>query len=287
LRVTSDGPLPKISRIEALTDSEWKQEAVRLEWQKAPAQPAKVETFNGLVERVEKASPRSFRLQLQVVSNPDPNTFDRTLITVREGKTVFTFAVDDLKQGALFLPKFGVAVLPESDKRDYATVAKEQKSRGTNSLYDRVAKMPEQTWRAAWAGIPRKKSDIYFPLGLDGGRQRFRLEPDGSIRFRSNDNFLKSRPGKDTPRLALEPPNIELHFGPSMRPVSRTIEEESIPICHTTWETNGVRISQTAFVTELAGAKADGSVPPADAFAVFLAEFVFTNSSQSPQEVRL
>src|SRR6266568_1184423 len=286
IRLASDQALPKVERIEAFTDSTWKEDSARLEWAQAPGEPIKVQAFNGRVESVQNISPAHARMcgiRLLVASNPDPNTFDRTLATVRQGKDAFTFAMDDLNQGPLFLPHLGVAILPEHDKRDYAAIAADQKARGAKTLYDRVAERPEQTWRAAWAGLPRKKSDIYFPLGLDGGRQRFRLEPDGSVRFRSSDRFIQRQPGKDTPRLALEPPDARFQFGPLLRPAFRTIEEESLPICHTTWETNGLRILHTAFATELEGAKPNGPVPPADAFTVFLARFVFTNISQTPQ----
>src|SRR5207302_8038080 len=139
----------------------------RLVWQKPPGDHLKLEAFNGVVEDVKNLSSRSSLLNLRVVSNQDPNTFDRTLVTVRDGKEAFTFAVYDLNQGALFLPHLGVAVLSENDPRDYAAVAAGQRSSGAKTFYDRVAALPEQTWRAAWAGLPRKKSDIYFPLGLD------------------------------------------------------------------------------------------------------------------------
>ncbi len=282
-RLASDQPLPTVERIEAFTDSMWQDYSARLEWAQAPGEPIKVQAFNGRVESVQNISPRSSRIRLLVASNSDPNTFDRTLVTVRQGKDAFTFAMDDLNQGPLFLPHLGVAILPEHDKRDYAAIAADQKARGAKTLYDRVAERPEQTWRAAWAGLPRKKSDIYFPLGLDGGRQRFRLEPDGSVRFRSSDRFMQRQPGKDTPRLALEPPDARFQFGPPLRPALRTIEDESLPICHTTWETNGLRILHTAFATVLEGAEPSGPVPPADAFAVFLARFVFANISETPQ----
>jgi len=204
------------------------------------------------------------------------------LVTVRDGKDTFTFAIDDLDKGALFLPGYGVAVLPDSDSRDYSAVAAEQKSRGAKTLYDRVAELPEQTWRSAWEGMPPKKSPIYFPLGGDGGRQRFRLDPDGSIRFRSNDGYLKKRVGQDTPRLALEPSPVHVRFGLPDRPVHRTLDEESLPICTTTWDINPVSVQQTAFVTPLDGTQA-GATPPADAFTVFLARFTFTNASDSPK----
>src|SRR5439155_26550779 len=98
LRVASDGPMPKIERIEAFTDSVWEPETVRLEWKKAPGGSIKVEAFKGAVRKVEKTSRRGFRIHLQAAGNADPNTFDRTLLTVRQGKAAFTFAVDDLNQ---------------------------------------------------------------------------------------------------------------------------------------------------------------------------------------------
>src|SRR5438270_9440773 len=181
------------------------------------------------------------------------------------------------RSGLLFLPHLGIAVLTEHDTRDYAAIAVERERSGAKTLYDRIKDLPEQTWHGAWEGMPRKKSDIYFPLGLDGGRERFRLDADGSIRFRSNDQYLQHRSGKDTPRLKLEPAEVEVRFGKRSRPVARTLEEGSLPVCITTWETKGVRLTQTAFVTALEGLKADSPVPPADTFTVLLARFVCTN----------
>ncbi len=41
--------------------------------------------------------------------------------------------------------------------------------------------------------MPPKKSAINFPMGLDGGRQRFQLNADGGLRWRANDHYLKNR----------------------------------------------------------------------------------------------
>src|SRR5439155_22246126 len=135
-------------RIEELTDSFLQRASVRLVWKEPPKANLKFEAFNGSIEATNAVSARALLLTVRATSNSDPNTFDRSLVTVRNGKDVFTFAVDDLKKGALFLPQLGVAVLPESDTRDYAAVAASQKSSGARTLYDRVAEMPEQTWRA-------------------------------------------------------------------------------------------------------------------------------------------
>ena len=286
LRVSSSALLPAIERVEAFTDSALAERAFRVVWLTGP--PAGVvEVFNGRLLRAENVTRSGGRFLVEVVTNPDPNTFDLTLVTVQHGKDRFTFRVDDLAQGPLFVPHFGVAVLPEGDARDYAAIAAEQKARGAKTLYDRVAELPEQTWRAAWAGMPPKKSPICFPLGLDGGRQRFRLDANGGIEWRWNDHYMNSRPGRDTPRLALEQPDLNLSFGLPATPVHRALQEESLPVCTTTWDVGGVRVQQTAFITMLEGSQADGPVPPADAFTVFMARFILTNTASEPRTVAL
>jgi hypothetical protein len=287
IRVTSDEPLPPVESIAAYTDSVWERQTARVVWKEAPRDQMKWEAFNGAVEAVEKTGPRAWRIVAWAAANPDPNTFDKTLVTVRRGQDVFTFRLNDLADGPLFLPEFGAAVLPDGDTRDYAVLAAEQKARGAKTLYDRVAAMPEQTWRAAWAGMPPKNSPIYLPLGLDGGRQRFRLNADGSVEFRTNDHFLRARPGKDTPRLDVEAAPAHVRFGLPDRPVNRNIMEESLPICRTVWDADGVRVTQEAFVTALEGTQADGPVPLADTTAVFLARFTFTNPTDAPKPAAL
>ena len=286
IRVVSDAPLPKIERIEALTDSTLETRSATLAWNSTPAAVLVVTAFNGAINQ-NQSDARQTRIRADCTVNPDPNTFDRTLITIRNGKDVFTFATDDLKQGPLFLPSFGVAVLPAGDTRDYAAIAASQKASAAKTLYDRVKEQPEQTWKSAWNGMPPKKSHIYFPLGLDGGRQRFLLQADGTVRFRLNDNYLEARPGKDTPRLKLEPAPVRVSFGPYPQPSARRLEESALPICETVWEKDGLKTIQTSFVTGLDGAKPAGSVPPADTLVVFLGRMVFTNIAGTAQTATL
>jgi hypothetical protein len=286
IRVASDTPLPFVEKIEAFTDSQLEPRAFRVvQKDRAPWVIAGV--FNGRVAGSTPAAPASGRFTIEAVTNPDPNTFDRTLVAVQRGRERFTFKFDDLAQGPLYLPAYGVAVLPDGDQRTYAALAAERQAAGAKTLYDRVAEMPEQTWQAAWEGMPPKKSRIYFPLGLDGGRQRFRLNADGSIEFRSNDHYLKSRPGRDTARLGLEPAGVSLALGLSSKPVHRTLEEDCLPICITTWDLGGVQAQQAAFVTPLEGAPRNGGVPPGDAFAVWMARLSFTNTTAELKTVSL
>ena len=286
IRAASDAALPKIQKIEAFTDSVWTEFTARINFAKSPRTLPEVKAFNGAVDPVTQAGIGGFLINARIAQNSDPNTFDRTLITVVGDKT-FTFAADDLRKGALFLPEFGVAITTNGDPRKYAAVAAEQKSHHEKTLYDRVAEMPEQNWKSAWSGMPPKKSFIYFPLGLDGGRQRFLLKADGSFQFRHNDHFLIDRPGNDTPRLALEPASGRFEFDLPTRPVSRELQESTLPVCHATWEHGGVRIEQIGFVTELSGTKESGPTPPADALTVCCIRFRFQNVTNEPRKFTL
>ncbi len=287
LRLASDRPLADLEQVQALTDSRLADGAFRFAGRKPFTELPRLEVFNGRLGSVERTGPSELRIKLQFAVNSDPNTFDRTLVTFHQGKDTFTAKFDDLLDGPLLLPMYGAVVLPESDARDYATVTAEALARGRKTLYDQVAELPEQSWRDAWDGMPPKKSRICFILGLDGGRQRFRLNSDGSVYFRWNDEYMEHAPGQETPRLALEKAPIHVRFDLPIEPTERHIEDESLPICETSWETNGVQIHETAFATMLTGSQLTGPVPPADAFAVALLRLTLTNPSSAPKTFTL
>jgi hypothetical protein len=284
IRIVGDQPLPKILQIHALTDSTLAERTVRIAWEQPPASDFQPTAFNGQVLSTT-TDERTTILRIQTVKSY-ANSFDDTLITLRNGTNEFTFKPDDLKNGLLFLPEYGVAILPEADHRDYSTIAEDVRLAGQKTVYERVAEMPEQTWTSAWNGMPPKKSRIPFVLGIDGGRQKFRLEGNGDITFRVSDKFIEAVPGKDTARLALEKAPITVQLGLPGQPTERHIEDESIPICIAAWERNGVQIVQTAFATTLDGAKPD-IAPPSDACIVAMLRFDFTNTTDKSQMVNL
>jgi hypothetical protein len=287
IRITCDHQLPQIARIHALTDSTLEERSVRVAWEDAPASNIRAEAFNGQVAATTDPSGRTTTLRVQTVKNSDPNSFDRTLVTLWNGTNVFTFKVDDLKEGALFLPEYGAAVLPDHDHRDYSAVAKEIRRAGRATLYDRVTALPEQTWESAWNGMPPKKSLICFVLGIDGGRQKFRLDSDGDVFIRWNDQFMKALPARDTPRIDLEKQPVHFRFGLPAQPAERHTEDDSIPTCITTWERDGVRTVQTAFATSLDGTKADAPPPAPDVCAVAMLRFDFTNTTDDERRASL
>lgn len=287
IRVTSDQPLPKVAGIHALTDSKLVERTVNVAWKSPTAADFRAEAFNGQVAATMAPDRLRTTLQVQTVTNRDPNTFDRTLVTLMNGTNVFTFKVDDLRGGTLYLREFGAAILPDYDHRVFSAVAADVDRNGGTTLYDRIAAMPEQTWKSAWNGMPPKKSRICFILGIDGGRQKFRLDANGEVFIRWNDQFMKGLPAKDTPRLDLEKQPVHFRFGLPDQPVERHTEDESIPTCVTTWERDGVRIVQTAFATSLGGTKPDGPPPAPDECAVAMLRFEFTNMTNGARTTGL
>ncbi len=287
LRVVCPEGSPSVRAIEAYSDSLWRRTELRVSFKAASGAAPRVEAHNGRVIGLEPDGEGAYRVGLWASSNPDPNTFDGTLVTIRRGKSVSTVALKDVEKEPMLVPSAGLAVAEGSDARGYADIEAAIRAKGQKSLVDRVAEMPEQTWKAAWDGMPAKRRRIYIPLGLDGGRQRFQLHGNGEVVFRTNDHYLRARPGKDTPRLDLEPGRVEVRFGLPGEPVDRTIVERSLPICVTTWEKDGVRIEQTAFVTPLEGCRASGPVPDADATAVFVARFVLRNPAAEAKTLAL
>ncbi len=283
IRIVCDQPLPKILRISALTDSTIENRSVRIVWENPTASNLQAKAFNGQILSATPVDNHTTTLLVQTTVNSDPNTFDRTLVTLRNGTNLFTFKVDDLKDGPLYLPEYGAAALPDNDHRDYSAVVQSVQRAGKKTLYDRISELPEQTWTSAWNGMPPKKSRIAFVLGNDGGRQKFRLDPNGKVSFRWDDEYMKGLPARDTPRLDWERPPIQVQFGLPEKPAERHIEDESIPTCITVWEHDGVRIVQTAFATTLDGTKPDGPPPAPDACAVAMLRFDFTNTTGKAQ----
>ncbi len=287
IRVIAPDGSPPIERIAAFTASVWVKVTARIVWQRKPVSPPKFEAFNGYVGTIRSPDERTREADLLVASNADPNTFDRSLVTVRWGKRRFTFDVRDVRDGPVFVPALGAAVTRADDKRTYAEIARVIGTASTRrTLYQRIAELPEQTWQGAWAAMPPKKSDIVFPMGLDGGRQRFLLHPSGAIEYRIQNHFIAVRPGKDTALLTEDGDRITWTFGMPDRPTHRTIEEGCLPICVTAWQQGGIRYEQTAFVTALGGTD-PARTPEGDTTAVCMVKLSATNTSASAERASL
>jgi len=132
---------------------------------------------------------------------------------------------------------------------NYADAVARWQARTVKPLFEAVFDQPEQTLARAKAEQP-PRGQFYIPLGCEGGRQRFGVEPSGGV-FCVNDR-IDLPVGKDTKRRTWGGDRLHYTFDlPSGKPEKRWIEENSLPIIHAEWESKGVRYTQTAFATRL------------------------------------
>ncbi|MCS7224162.1 MAG: hypothetical protein NZ959_06365 [Armatimonadetes bacterium] len=283
--VSATDCVPQIQRIQAYTDSLWTRKVVSILWEKPPQLSPCFSCFNGHIVKVNPITAEQHEVTLFASRNSDPNTFDKTLLTIQTNRTL-TVLVDDLQSGPIWIPDFGIAVVEGPNDADYGTVAAKILAQAKLSRYDAIKKLPEQTWDRAWEKMPPKRSLLYLPLGTDGGRHKFRINPDGSIVYRTKDRYLISCVGKDTERLRQDEAPIEISFGLKHKPYLRTIEEGYLPIGLACWKIDGYEIQQETFVTILSGTD-PGKVPESDETGVLMVRFIVTHQGANGEEFSL
>jgi hypothetical protein len=278
LRLVGEGLAGKVAKIAAFTDSVWREGLVEVEWggkSEREVWDGRFEVFNGYVDRVEpldlagkvvvnaagqwksivNGKPAGVRAHVWFAASPNANTFDGTVVTVRALEHSFSFDPAEVAAGKqVFAPQLGVLVKRAGTPGDYREAAarwQQVRGRGEKPIYDRTFSEPEQSLARAMAEQP-PHGQFYIPLGTEGGRQRFGVEPDGSV-FCVNDRI--DRPaGKDTPRRTWGGQRLRYKFSlPLEKPARRWLEDECLPIIHTEWERAGIRYAQSAFVTRLGG----------------------------------
>ena len=280
----------QVQGIEAFTDSALVQDSVRVLFAQAPCAEPSFEVYNGHLQSVTLEGPTAYRVELLRTENQDPNTFDRTLLTVR-GDRVATVRVCDACHGPVCIPDLGIAVTRRGEDGDYTSVCSEALVVAPRGVYDTVAQLPEQTWRAAWANMVPKRARICLALATEGSRHKFRLGPDGGAVYRTNNALLSACPGQDTARLQADRAPLSLSFGLPEEPTERHIEEGVLPIGHSTWSVHSAEgrweVEQTAFATVLPGTDPEGDPPPADALGVLMLQLRVRNPDASPVVARL
>ena len=286
LRVVSDATLPQIERIEAFTDSTLEPRIVNLAWKSASADKASFEVFNGAFEKLEQTSSHTARLRLRAVTNSDPNTLDRTLVTVRNGQSVFTFAVDDLKQGALFIPHAGVAVLPEGDAaiRRRGRCPKDCGRQDSLRPRSRNARA-DLAWRL---GRHAAEKVPHLPAARSGQWKtaiRARRGRLSEVPLQRPFPARAARQGDPAPRAgaSLRPLPFPAAAGARVPHHRRRVHADWPHHLGDKWRPH--LSDRLCFRTQRH--KADGPVPAADTPTVCLVKFVLTNLTASPQATTL
>ena len=191
---------------------------------------------------------------------------DDTIITVRlREQESFSVAMKDLLAGEkVYLPHVGAAVGLAESFPGLERVRDEVSSSLQRTVYDNVAELPEQTWERVQREQPGKSRHIYFVLGCEGGRQKAKLHPDGSLEI--PENFIRRVKGRDSERLRWQGESLHVRFGlPAEEElVGRELLEGYLPILRATWRGQPVAYEQEAFAAWLLRDIADGQEKEGD-----------------------
>jgi len=284
MRVKFSTAHPLVASLRAFTDSTLRSIRLVAEFDGRKTCDDPVEVYNGwMVEKSVSAANQNCAMQLALsfARNSEDDEADRTIVTVRSARSPFSFAVDDVERGErIYIKDLGVLIRRADDPITLAEYRRVLEESGAKSVYDRVFESPEQTLAGAWRDMPRKQP-YYFILGLEGARQRFRVDPTGDL-WVNHPNFSKRRPGKDTGHF-LWPDGMAYQLGlPEVDFAERTLAEGYLPIVTTRWLSEGLLYEQEAFADALAANL--NSAPPMqgdDAVVAFVKLRIVNTSGES------
>ena len=286
IRIASLQPLPAIASFSAFSDAVQKplsvriglgyREKTRVEWS------GSIAVDNGILRLarpwgfdsgdrfqspakwtlVSSEAGKGLLLDLIAAAPTLPGSLDCTLVTVRataggESRT-FTFNVDDLKGGPIYVPAFH-AWVTDGAQREFRPAA----GKGP-SIRSLISQEPEQTYERAAREIAapnpwenNKGKPIYMPLAADSSWQKFAFEYGGNV-FIGKDETKAM--GRERARLKWDGNQITWRLGSGSKPYYRedrkamvSLLDGYLPVISQAWDNDGLAYSEEAFATLLRG----------------------------------
>lgn len=195
-----------------------------------------------------------------------------TCVTVRAPSGDFTFFLRDVSSAyPIWIPEYGVAVLPAGDLRDYAAAVRDIRARGARSEAQRIADEPEERFEAAAA----RNRDLVCPtwLGLGRDMRLFRMVHDESYGCCWNLQCCHHSLVAAVPRVADRKRDMTFWLGPGAScrvAISRRLEEGCLPILRAEQREGDITYHLTAFATLERGPLAANRVRGTDWRAAYL-----------------
>ncbi len=292
LRLLANQNLPRIASFSVYSDSIEKLLSIRIALGQEEQQPLRwkgaLEISNGYLRTVkpwgfEPADtfegsenwsftstkiPKGLLLELTGASPSLPGSLDCTLVTVRatagsEDRT-FTFNIDDLKHGPVYVPDFHAYITEAGQPSEFHP----PQGKGPR-IRSQIPKEPEQAYPRASREIPpldpwqnQYGDPIYLPLAADSSWQKFAFEYGGNVFIRKGGTKAM---GKERERLLWRGDRITWRIGTGQKPYYREDRKAAVslldgylPVVTQRWENDGLRYQEEAFTTLLRGPLAPG-----------------------------
>ena len=295
LRLLTDTALPAMKSMAVFTDSVERRLSLRIALGYQERQPVRweggVEVSNGHLRSVrpwnfkeddsfQSAARWSFRsadgmkglfVDVTAASPSLAGSLDSTLVTIRakagSADRTFTFSVDDLKRGPIYVPDFHAYVCDASQPAGFQP----PEGKGPR-IRTEIPAEPEQNYERASSEIPaldpwqtQSGGPIYLLLAPDSSWQKFAFEYGGNVFIRKGDkgalwsSGTKAK-GKELARLDWAGDRITWRIGTGAAPYYRedrkasvSLQDGYLPVVTQRWENDGLRYSEEAFTTLLRG----------------------------------
>jgi hypothetical protein len=276
--VFPEGRFPPVTTIRAFSPHNWKRADLKVEVVSRRRDDSlrltSASVFCGhLISplRPARTGDRVVRYFLGVLYSDCPDDSpDRTIVTLHWGKEdgegVSFLPVQAMREG-VFIPDFGLWITEEKGK-SFGETEFARQADDASTIWQKVAKEPEQTYERARAEIPRLRNTAhrpygsYTPLGCDGNRQEFGILYNGNVFCEKG--AVKS-PGREDSRMLWPGYDILYKIGTGDAPDFREREGATkqslldgyLPVVFSEWEKDGVHFRETAVASLLAPANAD------------------------------
>lgn len=218
---------------------------------------------------------------------------DRTVITVRTHARDFSFLVNDLHRGPIYIKDYDVYLSwrggPAFD------TFHNQIACNPEPIYERVPREAEHSLARALREIPpldvTKQNSYtglgrYLPLSVEAGRQEFALRHNGEL---FADKVQLKLTGRDASRLLWPGHQIRFRFGtgdpPDFRETSKTthqsLMEGWLPVVTSRWLDREIAIDQTTFAALLDSPMTNPEQRNGDENIVVLQRFTLRNTTSN------
>jgi hypothetical protein len=236
--------------------------------------------YNGalLESKPLNADPAGIQLKLLYTEHPpswdevhktehDPDSNDRTILTIEAGAQAFGVAVDDvIQRKAVYVRPLGIFLGDAAVGEVFASYLESGNFRPGEDIFSRTTRLPEQTFYQALSEIPVLRFAArsshphhpyrYIPLGFPGSREKYGLDFNGNV-------FVNKRAVKalkeDLAGMLWEGDEIQYRIGTGRIPDFRereegahqSLQDDYLPLVITCWQSEGIDYEEQAYATML------------------------------------
>ncbi|PYV15042.1 MAG: hypothetical protein DMG21_16250 [Acidobacteria bacterium] len=268
LRLRFAGDYSDPSALRIYGNSRWNLREINLQsgLEGKPHRELSVMAYNGVVGGSEplKASPPGIRLKV-LYTEHEPDSNDRTILTIRGGSESFGVCVDDIiARKGVYVRPLGIFLGDAAVNEDFAGYLESGIFRPGEDIISRTLKQPEQSMDRALAEVPRLAFTVrsarhplrYIPLGFPASREKYGLDFNGNV-FISKTSSKAMK--EDLARMLWYGDEIYFRLGTGSTPDFRERElaarqsllDDELPLVVTEWETEGISYREQAYATLL------------------------------------